>query len=217
MQRLSQKTDKQLIPALERFSFPGRIEVVQSAEEASRAVAFLRRQTLVGIDTETRPNFKRGGMRPVALLQVSTSDICFLFRLNMTGLTPDIVQLLEDEQVTKVGLSLKDDLHALRRRHEQLQAGAWVDIQDIVRQMGIEDLSLQKIFANVFGQRISKSAQLSNWEADVLTQSQKLYAATDAYACILLYERLTALQQSGDYYIESCTPPSSSSAERPKA
>lgn len=202
MQRLAQKTDKHLIPALERFTFPGRIEVVQSPAEAARAVNYLMRQSVVGIDTETRPNFKRGGMRPVALLQVSDEHICFLFRLTMTGMTPEIVRLLEDPNITKVGLSLKDDLHALRRRHATLQAGAWVDIQDIVKSMGIEDLSLQKIFANVFHQRISKSAQLSNWEADVYTDSQKLYAATDAYACLLLHQRLQELQTTGDYYIE---------------
>lgn len=202
MQRLFQKTDKKLIPALERFTFPGRIEVVQSLTEVRRAVAFLRRHDVVGIDTETRPIFKRGPMRPVALLQVSTADICFLFRLNMTGLTPEIISLLEDDKIVKVGLSLKDDLHALRRRHDTLEASAWEDIQDMVKKMGIEDMSLQKIFANVFGQRISKSAQLSNWEADVLTDSQKLYAATDAYACLILRQRLLELQKSGDYFVQ---------------
>lgn len=202
MQHLRQKTDKQLIPALERFSFPGRIEVVQSPEEAARAVAYLMKQPIVGIDTETRPNFQRGPMRPVALLQVSDKKICFLFRLNMTGLTPEIAQLLETTDVVKVGLSLNDDLHALRRRYAKLQAGAWVDIQNIVKTMGIEDLSLQKIFANVFGMRISKNAQLTNWEADVLSDSQKLYAATDAYSCLVLHERLSELQRTGDYCID---------------
>lgn len=202
MQSLFQRTDKHLIPALERFTFPGRIEVVQSEAEARRAVSVLRRCPVLGIDTETRPNFKPGAMRPVALLQVSTDDICFLFRLNMTGLTPELVALMEDESIVKVGLSLGDDLRALQCRHKGLRAGGWVDIQRIVKTMGIDDMSLQKIFANVFRKRISKSAQLSNWEADVYTDSQKLYAATDAYACLLLYRRLQELQESGEYVVE---------------
>lgn len=202
MQRLQQKTDKTTIPALERFVFPGRIEVVQGPDEAARAVEYLLRQPVLGIDTETRPIFKRGSQRPVALLQVSDEKICFLFRLNMLGVTPELKRLLEDESVVKVGLSLGDDLRALRKRESSLKAGNWVDIQQMVKEMGIDDMSLQKIFANVFHQRISKSAQLSNWEADVFTESQKLYAATDAYACLLLYHRLTDLQQSGNYEVE---------------
>ncbi len=202
MQSLFQRTDKHLIPALERFTFPGRIEIVQGETEARRAVQYLRRHTLLGIDTETRPNFKPGAMRPVALLQVSTDDVCFLFRLTMTGLTPEIISLLEDGSVAKVGLSLNDDLRALQRRHKGLKAGGWIDIQHIVKEMGIDDMSLQKIFANVFRQRISKGAQLSNWEADVYTDAQKLYAATDAYACLVLYRRLKELQESGEYVVE---------------
>lgn len=202
MQRLQQKTDKTTIPALDRFVFPGRIEVVQGPEEAARAVDYLLRQAVLGIDTETRPIFKRGSQRPVALLQVSDEKICFLFRLNMIGITPELKRLLEDESVVKVGLSLGDDLRALRKRESSLQAGRWVDIQQMVKQMGIDDMSLQKIFANVFHQRISKSAQLSNWEADILSDSQKVYAATDAYACLLLYHRLTDLQKSGNYEVE---------------
>lgn len=207
MVHLYQRTDKHLISALERLTFPGRIEIVQGPGEITRALDYLRRQTIVGIDTETRPTFQRGGMRPVALLQVSDMNICFLFRLNMTGLTPDIVQFLADPNIKKVGLSLKDDLAALRRRHSAMKAGGWIDIQDIVKDMGIDDMSLQKIVANVFRKRISKTAQLSNWEAPVLTDSQKVYAATDAYVCLLLHERLQELRNSGDYYIEPFVAP----------
>lgn len=210
MQRLFQKTDKHIIPALERYSFPGRIEVVQSITEAEKAVNNLMTRPILGIDTETRPVFRRGGMRPVALLQVSDENICFLFRLSMIGLPPCVIRLLQDTTVIKVGLSLKDDLAALRRLEKAINPGAWVDIQAIVREMGIEDQSLQKIVANVFGKRLSKSAQLSNWEADIYTDSQKMYAATDAYACLTLYHRLQELQQTGDYYIEP-----SATAENP--
>lgn len=200
MTQLFRKTDKHIIPTLPRFTFPGRIVVISRQGEAERAVRALERQKLLGIDTETKPTFRRGAMHKVALLQVSTRNTCFLFRLNVLGFTSDLQRLLASTQVVKVGLSLRDDFHMLRLRHD-FTPGAYVDLQDTVREMGIEDMSLQKIFANVFRRRISKSAQLTNWEAPLLSDSQKLYAATDAYACLVLYDELRQLQESGDYEI----------------
>ena len=191
-------TPKTIIPNLPRFTFEGRIEVIQSESEAIRAVRALRGASLLGIDTETRPSFRKGQKHKVALLQVSDRDICFLFRLNMLGFAPCLVELLSDPGITKVGLSLRDDFAMLRGRCA-FTPGGCIDLQEMAKLFGIEDMSLQKLFANVFGQRISKTAQLSNWEADTLSQSQKVYAATDAYACILLYEELLSLKQSGDY------------------
>ncbi len=133
-------------------------------------------------------------------MQVSTHDICFLFRLNHTGLTPSLIRLLEDNTALKVGLSLHDDLQALRQRGN-FRAGRFVDLQDHMKELGVEDLSLQKLYANFFNMKISKNQQLSNWEADVLTDRQKKYAATDAWACIKLYEELQALKSSRDYVL----------------
>ena len=191
-------TPKTIIPDLPRFTFEGRIEVIQSESEAIRAVRALKGAPLLGIDTETRPSFRKGEKHKVALLQVSDRDICFLFRLNMLGFAPCLVELLSAPAITKVGLSLRDDFMMLRGRRS-FTPGGCIDLQEKAKLFGIADMSLQKLFANIFGQRISKTAQLSNWEADTLTQSQKVYAATDAYACILLYEELLRLRQSGNY------------------
>ena len=191
-------TPKTIIPDLPRFTFEGRIEVIQSESEAIRAVRALKGAPLLGIDTETRPSFRKGETHTAALPQVSDRDICFLFRLNMLGFAPCLVELLSDPAITKVGLSLRDDFMMLRGRRS-FTPGGCIDLQEKAKLFGIEDMSLQKLFANIFGQRISKTAQLSNWEADTLTQSQKVYAATDAYACILLYEELLRLRQSGNY------------------
>ena len=194
------KYDKKLIPSLPVAQFEGRIVVVLSAAEAERAVDFLLTCSILGIDTETRPSFKRGYQHLVALLQVATDEVCFLFRLNHTGLTPSIKRLLEDQSVPKAGLSLHDDLNALRRLGA-FETGHFIDIQDHVRQLGIEDLSLQKLYANLFGRKISKRQQMSNWEADILSDKQKHYAATDAWACIKIYEEIMRLQQEGDYQL----------------
>lgn len=199
MRDLYIKIDKDIIPQLPRYAFDGRIVVVQSEEEANRAVRALRTAPMIGIDTETRPAFKRGEMHKVALLQIATEEICFLFRLNQMGLPAALVELLSDKNVLKLGLSLHDDFMMLRRRNSQLQPAGYIDLQDYVKEMGIGDLSLQKLYANVFGKRISKSARLSNWEADVLTDAQKVYAATDAVTCIHLYKELKTLKESGEY------------------
>lgn len=192
------KFDKALIADLPVAQFEGRIVVVLTQSEAERAVDFLLSHPLLGLDTETRPCFQRGHQHQVALLQVSTADVCFLFRLNHTGLAPAIVRLLEDTTVTKVGLSWHDDLNSLHRLGD-FKTGAFMEIQHLIQDIGIEDMSLQKIYANLFGLKISKRQQLSNWEADILSDKQKLYAATDAWACIKIYEEIVRLKQQHDY------------------
>ena len=190
--------DKKLIPKLPKAVFEGRIFVIVSPHETKRAVDFLLSKTILGIDTETRPSFKKGKQNLVSLLQVASREDCFLFRLNHTGITPDIVRLLEDETVPKVGLSLHDDICSLSRR-KAFKPGTFFDLQDHFSELGVKDLSLQKLYANVFGEKISKTQQLSNWEADVLSDKQKLYAATDAWACIKLYDEYVRLKETGDF------------------
>lgn len=204
MKTIFDKYDKEAINGLERALFQGRIEVVQSLYEAERAVNYLLSQPILGFDTETKPQFQRGHTSLVALLQVSSKDMCFLFRLNVLGLPDCIKRLLSDEGETlKIGLSWHDDLCGLRRRGE-FHPGTFIEIQQIAKDMGLHDLSLQKLYANLMGKRISKTQRLSNWEADRLTDAQKQYAATDAWACIQLYEEMVRMRQEG--YLIQVTP-----------
>ena len=192
------KYDKQMITPLPVVEFGGRIIVILTAGETEKAVRYLLSKPLLGFDTETRPSFKKGHQHKVALLQVASEDTCFLFRLNHTGLTPALKQLLEDRTVKKVGLSWHDDVNSLRALGD-FQTGDFIDVQSHVNELGIEDMSLQKIYANLFGKKISKRQQLSNWEADTLSERQKIYAATDAWACINIYKELIRLKESSDY------------------
>lgn len=181
--------------------FPGRIFVVYAESDAEKAVAYLKDQRIVGVDTETRPSFKRGTTHKVALLQISTQDTCFLFRLNRIGM-PDSLQEFLMSDTLKIGLSLKDDFNSLRKRQDMHpDRGNWIELQEYVGKFGIEDRSLQKIYANLFGEKISKNQRLSNWEADVLSEGQKLYAATDAWACVEIYNCLSELESTGNYEI----------------
>ena len=181
-------------------TFDGRIIVIQTELEAEKAVNFLLTQSMVGLDTETRPSFKRGVMNQVALLQVSTYDTCFLFRLNMIGMCPPVVRLLSHPTLVKVGLSLKDDIHMLHQLGD-FAGNNFIDLQNIVGQVGIRDMSLQKIYANLFGQKVSKRQRLTNWEADVLNDPQKQYAAIDAWVCLKIYDRIEELKASGEYEV----------------
>lgn len=198
---LYSKFDKKRIPSLPRVVFQGRIFVVSNVQDARKAVDYLLSRPLLGVDTETRPTFHKGEQHRVALLQVSDEDTCFLFRLNIIGMSESVLRLLTDRTVPKVGLSLHDDMMMLHHRTE-FAPGYFIDLQDIVGSFGIQDLSLQKLYANIFGKRISKREQLSNWEAQTLTEKQKLYAATDAWACVMLYNELKRLRLTGDYQLE---------------
>lgn len=197
MKTIFDKFDKEAINGLPRAQFTGRIEVIQSPYEAERAVGYLLSQPIIGFDTETKPCFQRGQVSMVALLQVSSHDVCFLFRLNVLGLPDCIKRLLSDEGETiKVGLSWHDDICGLLKRG-LFTPGTFLEIQQIAKEMGLQDQSLQKLYANLLGHHISKSQRLSNWEADILTEAQKNYAATDAWACIQLYEEMMRMRSEG--------------------
>ena len=172
------KISKEEIAQMEIEVFRGRIITILSLEEANKAVSYLQKFSIVGIDTETRPCFRKGKSYIVSLLQVSTFDTCFLFRLNHIGMP-----------ILKVGLSLRDDFNALRKRKE-INPMNYVDLQKVVGAFGIQEFSLQKIYAIIFGKKISKRQRLTNWEADTLTEQQKKYAALDAWACLNIYQHL---------------------------
>lgn len=198
MKTIYNRLDKEYIKDLPLVSFPGKIITVNSEREADKAVPFLLSKDILGVDTETRPSFKKGQQHKVSLLQVATEDICFLFRLNYIGMVTPVISLLSNTDVPMVGLSWHDDLAALQKRME-FKPGLFIDIQDIIGDIGIEDKSLQKLYANIFKQKISKRQRLTNWDADVLSDKQMSYAATDAWACVRLYKEILKLKETGDY------------------
>ncbi len=201
MKILRNKIDKREIALMPRVQFEGNIVVVEDEAKAEEAVDYLLAQPVIGFDTETRPTFRPGPMHPVALLQVASRDTCYLFRLCKMGIPDALVRLLSDKRVKKVCLSWSDDTQQLLRRRS-FAPGEFFDLQTHVGEFGIEDRGLQKLYANLFGKRISKSQQLSNWEANMLTEPQMLYASTDAWACVMIYEELQRLKQTGDWQLK---------------
>lgn len=177
---------KMAIQELPLTYFQGEVIIVDRPEQVDEAAAYLNQFTILGVDTEARPSFTRGVHYPTALLQIASQERCYLFRLTHVGLPKPIALILANPDICKVGLAFKDDINGLRRRRDFRPANC-VDLQSIVCKYGIMELGLQKIFAIVFAQRISKAQQLTNWENSHLTADQARYASTDAWATLLIY------------------------------
>ena len=185
---------------IEKYS--GEIVTVSTVEELEEAISELEKAALIGFDTETKPAFKKGQVHNMALIQMATDKKCFLIRICKFGIPEKLKTLLADKNIPKVGLSLRDDFHGLAKLSD-VTPGGFIDIQEMVKDFLITDSSLTKIHAILFGRRISKSQQLSNWEANSLTDKQKEYASLDALACINIYRHLREGQfvpQKSKYY-----------------
>lgn len=183
------KIEREDLKELLLYSFDGEVVVVDDLKKVDEAVADLRCHDCLGFDTETRPAFQKGVSYRVGLLQLATDNRVYLFRLNKTGLTPSLRQVLADARIVKVGVGIRDDIKALRKMGEFLPA-AFADLQVLAMDYGIEEKSFSKLMAIIFNVRISKRQRVSNWEAPVLLESQIRYAATDAWGALKMYEKL---------------------------
>ena len=181
--------DKEVLQKMPMQVFEGQVIVIEQPEQVAEAVNYLLKQKIVGVDTESRPSFKRGIHYPTALVQIADRKRCFLFRLTHIGMPQELADFFSNPNICKVGLAFKDDINGLRRRRNFIPANC-IDIQKIVPQYGLLDLGLQKLFAICFGRKISKAQQLTNWENSHLTPEQARYASTDAWATLLIYEDL---------------------------
>lgn len=189
MQTFQPKISNEETAALPAAAFGGRIVVVENNRNAVAACRELSKAEVIGFDTETRPSFKAGVVNRVALLQLSTLDCCYLFRLNRIRFDRPLARLLENPAILKIGVAVAGDLHGLHQLKNFHEAG-FVELQSMVGQWGVEEKSLRKMSAVVLGERVSKAQRLSNWEAASLTEQQQLYAATDAWVCRRIYDKL---------------------------
>lgn len=179
---------------MDPLEFAGLIVVVDSMPLFDVAMKEIVKHKMAGFDTETRPSFKKGVQHDVALLQIFCGRTCYLLRLNKIGFPDKLSAWFENEDIIKIGLSLRDDVRELRKKR-LITPHSLIDLQVIVSDYGIDALSLKKIAAIVLGGRISKRQQLSNWESEPLTIRQKRYAATDAWVCLEIYNALIASEK----------------------
>ena len=183
------KISNEEVAALPAIHFDGRIVVVDTDEALDVACRYLAEQTVLGFDTETRPSFKAGVTNKVSLLQLSTYERCYLIRLNRVKFSNKLLSILQRSDITKIGADVAGDLRSLNKLRNFTPRG-FIDLQSEVGKFGIEDKSLRKMSGIVLGKRVSKAQRLSNWEAQSFTDQQKIYAATDAWVCLKIYDAL---------------------------
>lgn len=214
------KITKEEVNLLPVVIFEGKITLVDELSKVKQAIDELSKSAVVGIDTETKPSFTRGTHHKVSLVQISTLDHCFLFRLNMIDFPLPLAEFLANKNVIKIGLSLRDDLSGLNRRYAFKPAG-FIDIQEIAKNYGIMELSLQKIYAILFNKKISKSQRLTNWESPALSEPQQRYAATDAWASLQIYLQLMQekklTKKAIDSLVLECLRAQQALSQRPEA
>jgi ribonuclease D len=184
---------KEELENLPKAAFPGQIIVVDTLEQIAEACQYLSQFEQIGFDTESRAIFQKGVVNKISLLQLSTPERCYLFRLCRIRLDKAILKILENPNIRKIGLATNGDLKELYTLRK-FRARNFIDLQTIVGNYGIQELGLAKISAIVLGQRVAKAQRLSNWEATQLTEAQQLYAATDAWICSCIYDKLTSEQ-----------------------
>ena len=170
--------------------FRGEIIVVDNLKSLNRVFPALLENDLLGFDTETKPTFKKGKRNNVSLIQLANENLAVLFRINKIGLPQELLQLLSNNNILKAGVAIHDDLRFLKGIRDFKPEG-FVELQTMVKEFGIESAGLKKLTAIILGFRISKSQQVTNWEAEQLTDAQILYAATDAWVCHQIYRELT--------------------------
>ena len=172
--------------------FTGGIVEIKTPQAAVEAVKELSQESLLGFDSETRPNFAPppAGRHKTALLQLASGCKAFLFRLAYCGIPDTLAALLANPDVLKIGAAVKEDIKGLQHHHSFLPLG-FVDLQSITEAAGIQEKSLRKMAATVLGLRLSKGQQLSNWENRELSHAQRQYAALDAWICREIYIKLT--------------------------
>ena len=181
------------INALPLGAFEGKVFLIDQAVDLAEIFSEVNQHKLVGFDTETKPVFVSGHQNKVALMQIALPDKVFLIRINKTGVEEEILDFLENENILKAGVALRDDIKALQRLKKFTPKGV-VELADMARKAGLMEEGVKKLTGLLLGFRVSKTAQTSNWEAAALNEKQISYAATDAWVCLEIYKKLKSVE-----------------------
>jgi ribonuclease D len=169
--------------------FKGEIVVVEDMKSFKDTFPRILHSEILGFDTETRPSFRKGRKNKVSLIQLANKELACLIRINKVGIPPELADLLANPGIIKAGVAVHDDIRFLKRV-KGFNPSGFIDLQNFVRDYGIKSSGLKKLSAIVLGFRISKRQQVTDWEAEQLTDAQQIYAATDAWVCHQIYSKL---------------------------
>ncbi|MEO9484466.1 MAG: 3'-5' exonuclease [Ekhidna sp.] len=190
--RFAEHITKEDLRSLPLLAFEGKIHTLDTEEDCYEAVKELRRFDVVGFDTEKKPTFTKGEYNHTAMVQLSTMENAYLFRLNNMGYPTALFDFMADESILKLGISIDDDLKDLNKARE-FNPKNFTDLNDVVRELGVKHMGVKKLAAVFLESRISKNQQVSNWENQILSPAQLKYAATDAWICMAIYQQLKNL------------------------
>jgi len=188
----SSNISKEEINRLDLFQFEGNIQLVENEKHFDAVFDKIHQHNIVGFDTETKPSFQKGEKNMVSLVQIAIPDHVYLLRIHKTGLKDQILSFLENENILKVGVAIRNDAKELQQINRFKPAG-FLELPDFTSKIGIEAKGLRGLAAIILNARISKAAKITNWEAERLTEKQLYYAATDAWVCLQMYQRLMDL------------------------
>lgn len=169
--------------------FKGEIVVVEDMKSFYETFPRIQESEILGFDTETRPSFRKGRKNKVSLIQLANEELACLIRINKVGIPPELADLLANPGIIKAGVAVHDDIRFLKRV-KGFNPSGFIDLQNFVRDYGIQSSGLKKLSAIVLGFRISKRQQVTDWEAEQLTDAQRIYAATDAWVCHQIFKKL---------------------------
>ncbi|NNE08317.1 MAG: 3'-5' exonuclease domain-containing protein 2 [Gemmatimonadetes bacterium] len=179
--------------------YGGTIRLVTSAEELEQAIPVIRGERVVGLDSETKPMFKKGQDHLPCLVQIATASVVYLFQLNRMEFSGALTEVLEDPGIIKTGVGLAHDFSSLMRVFP-FEPQNIVDLSPVAKRQGFKQTGVRNLAAQLLGFRVPKGASTSNWASPRLTQKQIVYAATDAWVCrelFLRFQKLGFLDREG--------------------
>jgi ribonuclease D len=188
----SVKITKEEVNALPLKAYEGPVTIVDNDQKLSAALKELKRETVLGFDTESRPAFKKGQNYPASLIQLGGERNIWLFQIQTFSNLDPLWRLLANRRIVKAGVAIADDIKKLQDLHA-FKPGGFVEIADLTQQAGILNTGLRSLAGLLLGFRISKRAQVSNWAKSDLSEAQIQYAATDAWVSRELYLHMRRL------------------------
>lgn len=170
--------------------FTGAIHIVRGPKDWEGIRSVLPENGVIGFDTESRPSFRKGQWYPPSLVQLATETDAVLVQISHIQEPYSILgEILENDQLLKVGVAIRDDIRFLRRVFTFAPSG-FVEIDPMAKRAELPFTGLRKLAGKLLGERLSKGAQVSDWSRSRLTDSQIHYAAADAWVSLKIFEIL---------------------------
>ncbi|XP_028624037.1 Werner syndrome ATP-dependent helicase isoform X2 [Grammomys surdaster] len=160
---------------------------------------------VIGFDMEWPPVYTAGKRNRVAVIQLCVSENkCYLFHISSMSVFPQgLKMLLENKSIKKAGVGIEGDQWKLLRDFD-VKLESFVELTVVANEklQCAETWSLNGLVKHILGKQLlkDKSIRCSNWSNFPLSDDQKLYAATDAYAGLIIYQKLENLGDAAQVF-----------------